>query len=629
MKKTLLLSLAATLSLSAWADYTGAGYYRVHNYKTSRYVSVIDNRGSIDLANTTADLQAIQLQKNFDEVCCDPASVLYIKPVGSEYQIETQGTGIYQIISHYLQLVSNGSSDGQTLYRAYGELNGVIKYLGDGELFPVDLGGMVTNAKNDYTKWFITPIDANASNFFGLRPTLTVAGKNYMTLYGSFPYTPYNDGIKSYYISKADNGMAVMTEITGTVPASTPVIVECPTANATTNRLNIGGSADAVPGNQMKGVYFNNPSKTHLNRVAYDKNTMRILGTCADGSLGFITSQTLDFIPKNTAYLSVPAGSPSEFKCVTQAEYDAYMASIPSAVTLSATTLELTEGDTSTLTATITPANPSDATLTWSSSNPAVATVANGVVTAVAPGSATITVSTYNGKTATCAVTVKQRVIQATGITLNPASYTCTEGESFTITATVLPDNASDKSVTWSTSDASVATVSNGVVNTLAAGAATITATTANGLTATCAVTVNKSVVNVMSITVTPDSFKGEEGDTFTLTATVLPEDATDSSVTWSSSNENVATVSSNGLLTITGEGSAVITATANDGSGVSGTCYVTGEAAGIESIIGEGKVSDVYDLMGRRVLTSATAEQIASLPAGLYVIAGKKVIIR
>lgn len=423
MKKALLLSSVALLSLSALADYTEPGYYRVKNYKTNRYVSVIDNRGHIDYLNTTADLAAIQLQKNFDEVCCDPASVLYMYKVGSQYQIESQGTGIHQIISHYLNLKTAGSANGQTLYNAYGEMNGVVKYLGDAEFFlSEDMGWMATTCTGDFIKWYITPITATSDNYFGIKPTVTAKGKNYTTMYGSFPYSPHDSGIKSYYISLVDNGMAVMKEISGTVPASTPVIIETPTTSPATNRVTVGGSAAVVNDNKLGGAYFNNPSPSHLNRVAYDKNTMRILGTCSDGSLGFVTSETLDFIPKNTAYLQVAAGSPNELKCVTQAEYDAYIASIPTSVTLNQTTLTLTEGDAATLTATVAPAGAAGNALTWTSSNPAVATVANGVVTAVAPGTATITVKTTNGLTATCAVTVNQRVIAVESVTLDPTS---------------------------------------------------------------------------------------------------------------------------------------------------------------------------------------------------------------
>lgn len=105
-------------AMPAMADLNGEGYYRVENYKTERWVSVIDYRGRIDLGSTSADLQAIKLQKNFDVVSGDAASVLYVKPVSGEYDITAQGTGIYEIIDHYLRLREVGSANGQTLYKA-------------------------------------------------------------------------------------------------------------------------------------------------------------------------------------------------------------------------------------------------------------------------------------------------------------------------------------------------------------------------------------------------------------------------------------------------------------------------------------------------------------------------------
>jgi hypothetical protein len=159
-------------------------------------------------------------------------------------------------------------------------------------------------------------------------------------------------------------------------------------------------------------------------------------------------------------------------------------------VTLNRTTLSLIVGDSETLTATVAPDDATDKTVTWSSNATAVATVADGTVTAVAAGSATITVTTANGKTATCAVTVAAATVAATGVSLDMTTLSLVVGDSKTLTATVEPDDATDKTVTWSSNAQSVATVTNGVVTAVAAGSATITATTANGKTATCAVTV-------------------------------------------------------------------------------------------------------------------------------------------
>ena len=163
-------------------------------------------------------------------------------------------------------------------------------------------------------------------------------------------------------------------------------------------------------------------------------------------------------------------------------------------VELDKTSLELTEGGTARLTATILPDNATNKNVTWSTSDASIATVTDGVVTAVAPGTATITVTTEDGgKTATCAVTVAAATVPVTGVTLNKTSTSLYVGDTETLTATVAPDNATDRAVNWTSSNPSVATVENGVVTAVGAGTATITVTTQdNDYTASCTVTVSR-----------------------------------------------------------------------------------------------------------------------------------------
>ena len=252
-------------------------------------------------------------------------------------------------------------------------------------------------------------------------------------------------------------------------------------------------------------------------------------------------------------------------------------------ISLDQTSLTLTEtGQTATLTATIVPDEATNKDVTWSSSNAAVATVSStGVVTAVSSGTAVITAKTADGTnlTAECNVTVNIPV-PATGISLNQTSLTLTAaGQTATLTATVTPSNATNKDVTWSSSNAAVATVSStGVVTAVSSGTAVITAKTADGtnLTAECNVTVNIPVpatgisLNQTSLTLTMP------GQTETLTATVTPSNATNKSVTWTSSNTEVATVSSTGVVAAVASGTAVVTATTADGTNLTAECNVT-----------------------------------------------------
>lgn len=238
-------------------------------------------------------------------------------------------------------------------------------------------------------------------------------------------------------------------------------------------------------------------------------------------------------------------------------------------VTLDKTTLDLTIGETATLTATVAPANASKKTVSWSSSDTNVATIDNGVVKAISAGTATITVTTKDGnKTATCTVTVKEPKIAVTGVSLNKTSLELTVGDIETLTATVTPSDATDKSVTWSSDKTSVATVdANGKVTAVAAGNAIITVTTKDGSkTATCSVTVKASTIAVTSVEFPKSDTDIQIGSTLFAGSivTVKPDNATDKSLSWSSSDTTIATVNSDGDIKGIAIGTTTITATSN-----------------------------------------------------------------
>ena len=168
-------------------------------------------------------------------------------------------------------------------------------------------------------------------------------------------------------------------------------------------------------------------------------------------------------------------------------------------------------------------------------------------MTAVAPGKAAITVTTEDGaKTTKCEVTVNKRIYPVESVSLDKTSLELTEGDKATLTATVLPENATNKNASWSSSDEKVATVSaTGEVTAVAPGKAAITVTTEDGAKTTkCEVTVNKRIYPVESVSLDKTSIELTEGDKATLTATVLPENASNKNVSWTSSDEKVATVS-------------------------------------------------------------------------------------
>ena len=248
-------------------------------------------------------------------------------------------------------------------------------------------------------------------------------------------------------------------------------------------------------------------------------------------------------------------------------------------VSLDKSDIALTEGDVETLTATVYPSTATNKNVVWTSSNTSVATVSGGTVKASKAGTATIKITTVDGgKTAECRVTVKAKAVSVTSVKLNKSTLTLTEGDSEKLTATVYPDNASNKNVTWTSSNTSVATVSGGTVRAMKSGTATIKVTTTDGgKTAECQVTVKAKVISVESVSLNKSTLTLTEGDSETLTATVYPDDATNKNVMWTSSNTSVATVS-DGMVKAMKSGTATIKVTTSDG-GKTSECQVTVKA--------------------------------------------------
>ena len=234
-------------------------------------------------------------------------------------------------------------------------------------------------------------------------------------------------------------------------------------------------------------------------------------------------------------------------------------------VKLSKTKAVIEKGKTLTLKATVFPSDLSDDDVTWKSSNTEVATVTStGKVKGVKTGTATITcTSKATGAKATCKVTVGS-------VKLNQTEIVVEKNKTKTLTATVNPSTLTDKTVTWTSSNTAIATVSSkGKVKGVKTGTATITCTSkATGLSATCEVTVGSVKLDQTEVAV-------NKGKTVTLTATVYPSTLTDKSVTWTSSNTAIATVSSKGKVKGVKTGTVTITYTSN-ATGLSATCEVT-----------------------------------------------------
>lgn len=290
-------------------------------------------------------------------------------------------------------------------------------------------------------------------------------------------------------------------------------------------------------------------------------------------------------------------------------------------------TAEINIGEQLQLTAHTLPLETSDGLVTWSSSNKDIATVTeDGIITGIKQGSCIITATSVDGGfTATCQVKVLQPI---TAIQLNRNDATINVGNSIQIDAEISPANADNKEVLWTSSDEEVATVSKeGIIIGKKAGTATITVTAAENedLKDECEVTVLQPVTG---ITLDRNELTfANIGETTQLTATVFPEDASNKEVRWSSSKENVCTVSSNGTIIALDNGVSVVMATTVDGGFVA-VCTVTVDTTtgiGVTEIAEKDNIEAYYTINGLRLASPQKGVNIVKMKDGTT----KKVVIK
>lgn len=246
-------------------------------------------------------------------------------------------------------------------------------------------------------------------------------------------------------------------------------------------------------------------------------------------------------------------------------------------ITLSKENCEVAKGKTLRLTAALTPVDTSDE-LTWTSSDEDIVTVTDGVLKAVGIGEAEI-IAMAGDVTKSCSVKVYQGV---TGLGLNVASHKMTIGDILQLTATIYPKDATYQDVVWSSDNEDVAVVDQtGLVKAKAYGTVNITATSKEGnQQRTCSVTV--APVEVTSVSLNTKLVNLKVGESYRLQETVLPDNATDKTVTWTSSNTKAATVSG-GAVTAVGTGTAIIIVKTNSDSKTA-SCTVRVQEAVIPS---------------------------------------------
>ena len=263
-------------------------------------------------------------------------------------------------------------------------------------------------------------------------------------------------------------------------------------------------------------------------------------------------------------------------------------------IKLSSDSITVAVGEKATISATLEPKNTTDK-ITWTSSKNDIATVtAEGIITGIKAGTACVTAEVNSNVVATALVTVTQSdqtapqqpsqvIINPTEIKLDKTSENVKIGTTVKLKATIIPNNASNTSITWTSSDNNIATVSDGVVTGKKIGTTTITAKTYNGKVATAKIMVisdASAIVPVTSIKVSPTSTSIKVGSTVTISASITPENATEKQISWASSDNDIATVSSGGVVMGKKVGTVTITAKTASGRIATATVKITADTS-------------------------------------------------
>lgn len=340
--------------------------------------------------------------------------------------------------------------------------------------------------------------------------------------------------------------------------------------------------------------------------------------TSSDTSVATVdTNGVVTALQKGTATITASNGDVNATCTLTVEEISS------EEIVLNYVSISLKVGESSQLIAQIFPEDTTDKNITWSSSDPSIATVDNGLVTALATGEVNITAA--NGTlTAQCSVNVQPVVVEQ--IVLDKTTDSVNVGETTIITATVYPENATDAVIEWTSMDETIAKVENGMISGIAPGSTVITASCGT-ITASCIITVNQPA---KSITLNETQLNLQVGEIYDLIETVNPADATDM-VVWTSSDSTVATVDENGIVYAVAIGTSTITATCGE---VAATCIVNvsdDDSDNIDSFLDLEKDDSftIYNLMGVKLMENVSIDKLHNLDSGVYIINGRKVVIK
>ena len=340
MKRLSFILLGTLFTSIVYAQLNGDGYYRIRNSHTNRYISIVNNKVDSQnkslwqVTNGGAHLYALKTMKPFSRVVSDPGSIIYISSAPDGYVLRAQGLDTKNLTGgRYLKIYNSRTKTGA--YWLYATDSGTAAYLKDKEDI-LDYTGNTgyalanTSRTEPEVDWDLLPIDGE-DQYVGITPEVSIGNKHYATIYASFPFV-LSAGMKAYYVKQTSRTMAEMAEVSGnTIPAATPVIIECNSTDPAVNRVTLlTNYSGTIQNNILKGIYFSfvmqsingGESTTDLanelrNVVPYDPTTMRVLGV-VDGELGFVTATDMPYLPANKAYLTVSTDAAETLKLVDE-----------------------------------------------------------------------------------------------------------------------------------------------------------------------------------------------------------------------------------------------------------------------------------------------------------------------
>lgn len=355
MRRLILLLMTGFTAIPLLAQLSGDGYYRIQNASSYERYLTISNDDKIDDTNKNAIMSGnegnIYAYKTITDPVSDPSSIIYISKDNTSasnnaYNLHAQGIipfGFLQGNGAELKIYPNGDS-----YFIYGSNGGISLFLVDNNGSDGYIKVARKGAYPEYQNWNIKPVDGT-TEYLGIAPdpNIKVGDKYYTTIFADFPFE-LPEGMKAYYVRNytvgTGEGIAELKEITGKVPANTPVILECSSLDPADNKLILLTSNDApsaISGNKLAGVYFcyvkmkgdtgqeNTNLQTIKNVINYDSKQMRVLGL-VDGKLALVTASDDQlvvtdqgrYLPANKAYFQFTESAEGDFLLLDKESYE-------------------------------------------------------------------------------------------------------------------------------------------------------------------------------------------------------------------------------------------------------------------------------------------------------------------